>query len=154
MSGARGVAAPVPRTGQCRHEWTQKKKTASDGTPEPKKEKSTANCRQTESNQPSVKETGNNHQPYQDPQTQCTQQDRGDARCGGTLFSLSSKQRTGPDGPDSAKSMEAQQSQFIDEGIEIPVSAQLQYTDEKVDITAESSEDSVNAAGTFQREAG
>ena len=25
VSGARGVAAPVPRTGQCRHEWTQKK---------------------------------------------------------------------------------------------------------------------------------
>ena len=24
VSGARGVAAPVHRTGQCRHEWTQK----------------------------------------------------------------------------------------------------------------------------------
>ena len=38
VSGARGVAAPVSRTGQCRHEWTQKL-TAMDGTPEPKNEK-------------------------------------------------------------------------------------------------------------------
>ena len=48
---------------------------------------------QTESNQPSVKETGNKHQSDQDPpQTQCTQQDRGDARCDGALRSHSSKQ--------------------------------------------------------------
>ena len=33
VSGARGVAAPVPRTGQCRHEWTSEDKTARDGTP-------------------------------------------------------------------------------------------------------------------------
>ena len=30
---------------------------------------------------------------------------------------------------------------------------QLQYTDEKVDISAEGSEDRVDAAGTFQRDA-
>ena len=58
-------------------------------------------------------------------QTQCTQQDRGDARCGGTPCSHSPKQRTGADSPDT-KSLEAQQSQFIDEDIEIPVSTQRQ----------------------------
>ena len=60
------------------------------------------------------------------PQTQCTQQDRGTVRCEGTLSSHSSKQRTSPDSPDSAKSLEAQQAQFIDEDIEILVSTQRQ----------------------------
>ena len=36
MSGARGVAAPVPRTGQCRHD---KGKTARDGTHGPMKKR-------------------------------------------------------------------------------------------------------------------
>ena len=44
------VAAPVPRTGQCRHGWTQVEKTAREGTPEPKNDKSTVNCRQTRNN--------------------------------------------------------------------------------------------------------
>ena len=42
---ARWVAASVPRTGQCRQEWTQKK-TAREGTPGPMSEKRMANCRQ------------------------------------------------------------------------------------------------------------
>ena len=37
VSGARGVAAPVPRTGQCRHEWTQKKKQPGLGPQIPRK---------------------------------------------------------------------------------------------------------------------
>ena len=40
---------------------------------------------------------------------------------------------------------------WIHKIVEIP---QLQYTDEKVDITAESSEDSVDDAGPVLREAG
>ena len=32
VSGARGVAAPVPRTSECRHEWTQKKNSKGWGT--------------------------------------------------------------------------------------------------------------------------
>ena len=74
-------------------------KTAKDGTPEPKNEKSgptagrkrattagksgptsIANCRRTAGSQPSVKQTGNNHQSDRDPQTQITQQDGRDAR--------------------------------------------------------------------------
>ena len=42
--------------------------------------KSIANCRRTEGSQPSVKQTGNNHQSDRDPQTQITQQDGRDAR--------------------------------------------------------------------------
>ena len=88
VSGARGVAAPVPRMGQCRHEYSEK--TSRDGTPrtQERKErthrsrkrattagksgptagkKSMANCRRSGGKQPSVKETGNNHELYQDP---------------------------------------------------------------------------------------
>ena len=39
VSGARGVAAPVPRTGQCRHEWTQKKKQPGLGPQIPRKKR-------------------------------------------------------------------------------------------------------------------
>ena len=84
---------------------------------------------------------------------------------------------TGADGPDSAQSSEAQQSQFIDEIIDIPVSAQrqntsksnafrrpyriqkimeipqLQYTVKMVDVPAESSKDNADAAGPVHREA-
>ena len=78
VSGARRVAAPVPRTGQCRHEWTHRKKPAM-GLQNPK-EKSTANCRQ----KPSVVSRFPN------------------ARCDGAPTSHSSKQRTGADSPDRA----------------------------------------------------
>ena len=114
---------PVPRTGQCRHGWTQEKKQPGMGPQNPRKKratsagksgptvdkKSTANCRRTEGSQPSVKQTTNNHHSCRDPQTQITQQDGRDA-----------------DGSDSAQRSEAQQPQFIEETIEIPVSAQRQ----------------------------
>ena len=56
VSGARRVAAPVLRTGQCRH--GRKRNTTRDGTPGPMNEKSTANCRKKSI--PSLRETGNN----------------------------------------------------------------------------------------------
>ena len=91
--------------------------------------------------------------------------------------------RQAPTVQNSAQSSEAQQSQFIDENIDIPVSAQrrtpsesnalrrpsrfhswriqkimeipqLQYTVKVVDVNAESSEDSAGAAGPIHREAG
>ena len=89
-----GTAAPVPRTGQCRHGWTQEKKQPGMGPQNPRKKRATtaeksgptagkksiANCRRTEGSQPSVKQTTNNHHSYRDLQTQTTQQDGRDAR--------------------------------------------------------------------------
>ena len=51
VSGARGVAAQVSRH-RTVQAWMDSKETAREGTPEPKTEKSIANCRQS----------GNNHQ--------------------------------------------------------------------------------------------
>ena len=39
VSGARGVAAPVPRTGQCRHGWTQTEKQPGKGPQNPREGK-------------------------------------------------------------------------------------------------------------------
>ena len=78
-----------------------------------------ANCRQTEGNQPSVKDTRNNHQSYQDLPN--------------TVHSRRSLRRhvrrnagTGPDSLDSSQNLEVQQWQFIDEDIETLVSTQRQ----------------------------
>ena len=145
----------MSRTGQCRHEWTQKTKTARDGTPEPKKH--IANCRQTESNQPSVKDTGNNHQSYQDPPDTVRRntkfplfkaahrprQSRQHVKLGSSAVAVHRRGHRDP-------CLDAEAA-WIQKIVEI---LQLQYTDEKVDITAESSEVSVDAAGSVQREAG
>ena len=82
-----------------------KRKTAMDGTPEPRNKRAQPTAGRQETTISRIKI----------PQTQCTQQDRGDARCDGTPSSHSSEQRTGADGPDSAQSSEGQQSQYIDE---------------------------------------
>ena len=81
-----------------------KRKTAREGTPEPKNDKSTANCRQTR----------NNHHSYRGhPDTDHpTRWQRHQA-----------KQHRGADGSDSAQRSEAQQSQFIEETIEISAEA-------------------------------
>ena len=50
----------------------------------------------------------------------------GDTRGDGMQSAHSSKQRRHADGPDSVQSLEAQQSQFTDEAVEFPVSAQRQ----------------------------
>ena len=94
-----------------------------DGTPVPKNDKSgptagkksMANCRRTEGNQPSVKETGKNHQSDRDrPDTvHSTRSWRRQVR---------RSARTGPDSADSAQSVQARQSQFIDEDIETSLS--------------------------------
>ena len=55
VSGARGVAAPVPRTGQCRHEWTQKKN--SQGRDPRTKERKEHSQLQADRKQPSVVST-------------------------------------------------------------------------------------------------
>ena len=125
VSGARGVAAPVPRTRQCRHEWTEKKKEPRNGLQKPRKKRA---CQLPADREQSAFSRRDRKQPsvVQDPKTQCTQQDREDARCDGTPSSHSSQQRTGADSPDSALSLKAQQSQFIDEATVTAVSAQRQ----------------------------
>ena len=85
-----------------------KRKTARDGIPGPMKRKEhshTAGRQETTISRIKI------------PQTQCTQQDGGDARCDGTPSSHPPTQHRGADGPDSAQSLEAQQSQFIDEAL-------------------------------------
>ena len=109
------------RTGQCRHGWTQEKKQPGKGPQNPRMKRATtagksgptagkksiANCRQT---------TNNHHSYRGSPDTDhSTRWQRRQA-----------KQHRGDDGSDSAQRSEAQQSQFIEETIEIPVSAQRQ----------------------------
>ena len=62
----------MPRTGQCRHGWTQerKKRATTAGKSGPTAgTKSIANCRQTEGSWPSVKQTTNNHHSCRSPDT-------------------------------------------------------------------------------------
>ena len=163
MSGARGVAAPVPRTGLC---W-QEEKTARDGTPEPKKEKNEANCWQTEQlafrqsyrKQPSVvvcdsPDTVHSTRSWRRqvlrnakfPLLRAAHSRRRNRQCSKLGSSAVAVHRRGH--RDACLDAEAARIQKI---VEIP---QLQYTDEKADITAESSEDSVDAASSVLRKAG
>ena len=137
VGGARGVAAPVARTGQRRHESTQKEKKSGVG-PQNLRTKTapTAGRREqplreradpqwarrawpTAGSQPPVKETGDNHQSCQDfPDTaHSTRSWRRQVR---------RNAGTGPDSPDCAQSLEAWQLQFIEEDIEILVSKKRQ----------------------------
>ena len=120
-----------------------KRKNSQGWDPEPKKEKSKAKCRQT----------GNNHQSYQDsPDTEhptrwwTAHRRRRTIQCLNPGSAAVEVHRRGHRDP----CLDAEAA-WIQKIVEIP---QLQHTEEKVDITAESSEVSVDAAGSAQREAG
>ena len=79
--------------------------------------KSIAKCRRTEGSQPSVK-TNNEQSSFVSRSPDTDHPTRWQRR--------QAKQHTGADGSDNAQRSEAQQSQFIEETIEIPVSPQRQ----------------------------
>ena len=122
VSGARGVAAPVPRTEQCRREWARKTKQAGMGFQSPDLQL-VIRAWQTAGGQRAIS--------LQSKKRQETSISR--SRSPDTVYSTRSWRRqvrrnapTGPDSPDSAQSVGAQQSQFVNEDIEILVSTQRQ----------------------------
>ena len=147
VSGARGVVAPVPRTGQCRHEWAPRTH-----------ERKEHSLLQADRKQPSVVTRFPGHSAVdkivETPgATECkvpTLQSRAKVPTDQTVlkdWQLSSRSyQRGHQDP--CLGAEADRIQKI---VEIP---QLEYTDEKVDITAESSEDSADDAGPVHRETG
>ena len=157
VSGARGVAAPVPGSGQCRDEdeWTQKKNSQGwdPKTHEKKRAQPTASRQEATISRSTIHpDTVHSTRSWRRhvrrnakfPFFKAAQRHRRTRQCSKLGCSTVAVRRPGPRDPSLGA-----EADWIQKIVEIP---QLQDADEKVDITAENSEDSVNAADTSNNE--
>ena len=139
VSGARGVAAPVSRTGQCRREWTRKTRQPGMG-PQNLDLQLVRRAWPTAGGQRAII-------------LQSKRQEKSISRSRSPRHSAFNKIVETPGATERARRPRQSRQRSMRESSAVAVGS-LQYIEEKVHITAESSEASVDAAESVQREAG